>query len=40
MLAELKCSACKEGDPPLTDDEINAYHIEVPRWQVLEDAGV
>ena len=40
MLAEMKCSACKEGDPPLTDDEINAYHIEVPRWQVLEDAGV
>lgn len=40
MLAELKCTVCQAGDPPLTDDEINVYQNKVPHWQVLDEGGM
>jgi len=40
MLAELKCSVCQVGEPPLTDDEIMEYQKNVPDWQALEEGGM
>jgi 4a-hydroxytetrahydrobiopterin dehydratase len=39
-LTELRCTACREGEPPLTDEEIAALHPEVPGWQVIEEEGI
>jgi 4a-hydroxytetrahydrobiopterin dehydratase len=40
MLAELKCTVCREGDTPLTDTEIQKFMQKVPEWQVREEEGV
>ncbi|MDK2982080.1 MAG: 4a-hydroxytetrahydrobiopterin dehydratase [Chloroflexota bacterium] len=40
ILAELKCTVCQEGDPPLTDDEIKDLMENVPEWHVIEENGV
>ena len=35
-LTALKCTACRGGEPTLTDAEIAQYHPQVPDWQVVE----
>lgn len=39
-LAQMKCVACRGGEPLLTDEEIAALQPEVPGWQVIEVEGV
>ncbi|MCS7173128.1 MAG: 4a-hydroxytetrahydrobiopterin dehydratase [Armatimonadetes bacterium] len=39
-LAELKCTACRGDEPPLTDEEIAQLQPQVPDWQVVEQGGV
>ena len=39
-LSQLKCVACRGGDPMLTDVEIRELHPQVPEWQVKEVDGV
>ena len=39
-LAEMKCVACREGEPTLTDAEIERYRPEVPGWKVVEREGI
>jgi 4a-hydroxytetrahydrobiopterin dehydratase len=39
-LYQMKCVACRGGEPPLTQEEINALHPEVPDWQVIEVEGI
>jgi 4a-hydroxytetrahydrobiopterin dehydratase len=39
-LAQLKCVACRGGEPMLTDAEINALYPQVSEWQVKEVDGV
>ncbi|MGD8243615.1 MAG: 4a-hydroxytetrahydrobiopterin dehydratase [Anaerolineae bacterium] len=39
-LAQMKCSACRGDDPPLTDDELEDYLPQVPAWDLVEDDGV
>ncbi len=39
-LHQMKCVACRGGEPKLTDDEIAAVQPEVPEWQVIEVEGV
>ncbi|MDR5682656.1 MAG: 4a-hydroxytetrahydrobiopterin dehydratase [Armatimonadota bacterium] len=36
----MKCSACRGGEPTLTDDEIAQLHPQVPDWQVVERDGI
>jgi 4a-hydroxytetrahydrobiopterin dehydratase len=33
-LAQLKCTVCHRGDPPLADAEIFRLHRETPRWDI------
>ncbi len=35
-LVNMKCVACRGGEPTLTDAEIAEYHPEAPEWQVVE----
>ena len=39
-LAQMKCVACRGGEPVLTDGEIAALQPDVPEWQVIEVDGI
>lgn len=39
-LSQLKCVACRGGEPTLTDSEILELLPQVPEWQVKETDGV
>jgi len=39
-LHQMKCVACRVGEPTLTDDELSALHPQIPEWQVKEVDGV
>jgi 4a-hydroxytetrahydrobiopterin dehydratase len=39
-LSQLKCIACRGGDPMLTDNEIAELHLQTPEWQVFEVDGI
>ena len=39
-LSEMKCTACRDGEPTLTDDQIAELLPQVPDWQVVELEGV
>ena len=39
-LHQMKCVACRAGEPALTDNEIDVLLPEIPEWQVKEENGV
>lgn len=39
-LSQLKCVACRGGEPTLTDEQIIELQPQVPDWQVREVDGV
>lgn len=39
-LSELKCVACRGGEPKLTDAEIAELQPQVPEWKIVEQDGV
>jgi 4a-hydroxytetrahydrobiopterin dehydratase len=39
-LRQMKCVACRAGEPLVTDSEIDMLHSQVPEWQIKEVAGV
>jgi len=39
-LSQLKCVACRGGEPTLTDEQIAEFQPQVPDWQVKEVEGV
>ena len=39
-LHQMKCVACRAGEPTVTDDEINTLHPQIPEWQIKEVDGV
>lgn len=39
-LAGMKCTACRRGEPTVTDEEIAEYHPQVPEWQIVERDGI
>jgi len=39
-LAKLKCTACRGGEPTVTEAEIAELHPQVPEWQVKEVDGI
>jgi len=38
-LSQLKCVACRGGEPTLTDSQINEFQVQVPDWSVKDVAG-
>ncbi len=39
-LVGMKCTACRRGEPTVTDEEIAEYHPQVPEWQIVERDGI
>src|SRR5688572_12447219 len=39
-LAQMKCVACREGEPTVTDAEMERYLTQVPGWKVVEREGI
>ena len=39
-LTEMKCVACRGGEPCLTDEEVSELRPQVSQWQVLERDGI
>ena len=40
QLMQLKCTACRKGEPTVTDEEIAEFRPQVPDWTILEVEGV
>ena len=39
-LGQMKCVACRKGEPTLTDAEIAEFHRQVSDWEVVELDGI
>ena len=39
-LTQMKCTACRGGEPTLTDEEIAELRTQVPDWRIVERDGV
>ena len=39
-LARQPCTACRAGEPTVTDAELTALRPQIPQWQVVERAGI
>jgi 4a-hydroxytetrahydrobiopterin dehydratase len=39
-LAQMKCTACRVGEPTLTDAELAAVRGQIPQWRVVERDGI
>lgn len=39
-LTQMKCTACRRGEPTVTDAEIAELHPHVPEWQIVERDGI
>jgi 4a-hydroxytetrahydrobiopterin dehydratase len=39
-LCNLKCEACREGAPKVTNEEILLFKTKIPEWSILDVEGV
>ncbi len=39
-LARVKCTACRVGEPTVTDAEFAELRPQVPEWQIVEKDGI
>lgn len=39
-LTRMRCTACRRGEPTVTDAEVTAFHPQVPEWQIIERDGI
>lgn len=39
-LVQMKCAACRGGEPTLTDAEITELNPQVPQWSIVEREGI
>ena len=39
-LNQMKCVACRKGEPALTEAEIEQLHPQIPEWQIREVDGM
>jgi 4a-hydroxytetrahydrobiopterin dehydratase len=40
QLTQMKCIACRKGEPTVTDEEIAEFRPQVPDWDISEVDGV
>jgi 4a-hydroxytetrahydrobiopterin dehydratase len=40
QLTQLKCTACRKGEPTVTDEEIAEFRPQVPDWKIIEVDGI
>lgn len=39
-LTQMKCTACRAGEPTVTDAEMASLYPQIPNWQVVEREGI
>jgi 4a-hydroxytetrahydrobiopterin dehydratase len=39
-LHQMKCVACRAGEPTVTNDEVYGLQAQIPEWQVKEVEGI
>ncbi len=39
-LSGMKCTACRRGEPTVTEQEIAEYHPQAPDWELVEQDGI
>ncbi len=39
-LVHMRCTACRAGEPTVSEEEIVALQPQVPEWQVVEREGI
>ncbi len=39
-LTQMKCVACRKGEPTVTEAEIAELHPQIPDWQIVEHEGI
>jgi 4a-hydroxytetrahydrobiopterin dehydratase len=39
-LSQLKCVACRGGEPTVTEAEIAELHPQIPEWQIVTREGI
>ena len=39
-LTSMKCTACRRGEPTVTEDEIAELQPQIPNWQIVERDGM
>lgn len=39
-LTQMRCVACRRGEPTVTDEEIAGFQPQMPDWQVVECDGI
>ncbi|MBI3660370.1 4a-hydroxytetrahydrobiopterin dehydratase [Candidatus Acetothermia bacterium] len=39
-LTQMKCTACRKGEPTVTDAEIAELHPQVSEWHLIERDGI
>jgi 4a-hydroxytetrahydrobiopterin dehydratase len=39
-LHQMKCVACRAGEPTVTDEYIRKLHPQIPEWQIKEANGM
>jgi len=39
-LTQMKCTACRKGEPTVTEAEVAALHPQVPEWRIVERDGI
>ena len=37
-LAEKTCTPCRGGVPPLTPAEVERFHLQAPKWELVDEA--
>jgi 4a-hydroxytetrahydrobiopterin dehydratase len=40
QLTQMKCTACRKGEPTVTDEEIAEFFPQVPDWKIMEVEGI
>ena len=40
QLTQMKCMACRKGEPTVTDEEIAEFRTQVPDWNIIEVGGI
>ncbi len=40
QLTQMKCTACRKGEPTVSDTEIAEFRLQVPEWNIVEVDGI
>jgi 4a-hydroxytetrahydrobiopterin dehydratase len=40
QLTQMKCTACRRGEPTVSDEEMAEFRPQVPDWKIIEVEGI